>query len=869
MTRARRNAAPRGALTLLALGAVGAWGLLAPAAAARAAPPPADPPELWPPEQREFYLDGPAWLMSEAQREALAAMGEAERGAAVEAFLAQPEHPGISAAELGEAIRLRRALMRSEFLSPADVRARLLFLRGAPAERLIVDCGDAFQPLEVWSYPAPGAEEDPEARDELLVYRPGPGRPWKIWLPFDSKRALYMPQMEYFLEQWEENDGRAWTAERFDLQTCPETRRVDRVTGVQALTRYLPNRPRAEDFLRFVEPPEDLARWVKEAAATPLAASPPALGTSVPEVLFPRKTGQRLVARFQVAVPDAWELPTAPAEGGDPEAEKREIRLVVEGVIEAGRSVFEEFRVRFALPPPPRDTPVVLVFEEPLRPEQDYLVRFRVRDEISGRSAYLAQGFRAPAQPSAVALPEPPQDAVIALGNAIARQPVAGQDSLLLVPPAADIVLSYWRAEAIVTGERIARVTFSVDGELQLTANRRPYSVELRLARYPKEQVVRAEGWDQAGERVAADEVVINQPRGAFAVRIVEPPPGRAVEGDEIEVVAQVVVPDGRRVEDVVFQVDGEEVARVERPPWQARVRPPIVTGLSYLSVTARLDDGRSAEDVRILNAPDFVEQLDVDLVELYAAVTDRSGRPVKGLTAEDFEVFVDGQRVEINRFETVDNLPLTVGLTLDASGSMASNLVVAQQAAREFLAAVIGVRDHSFAVGFSDVPILLMPPTQDAEAVADALGRLRAVGWTALHDAVVTSLYYFRGFPGQRALVLLSDGDDTRSSYTFDEVLEYARRSGTAVYSVGVGVGFGGAKRKLDALASETGGRAFFIARAEELSGVYGEIEEELRSRYMLAIAPVRKAGQGYQAVEVRVKTRGLQVRTARGVYP
>jgi Ca-activated chloride channel family protein len=841
-----------------------------PAAVAGAAQASSPPPELWPAGEREFFLDGPAWLLPEARRSALAAMPEAERTAAIEAFLAGAGAPGVTAAELAEAIERRRALMRSEFLSPTDVRARLLFLRGAPVERLILDCAQTFQPLEIWSYPAARSEEEPERRDQLVVYRPGPGRPWKLWTPADSKRVLYTPEMEYYLEQWEENDGRLWSAVRFDLQTCPETPRVDRATGIRALHIYLRNRPQPGDLLPYLEPPAELARWVREAAATPLAEEPPPLATSAPAVRFPARAGQRLVAQFQVLLAEPWELPTAPAAAAEapPEA-----RLVIEGLVEEGSSVLDEFRVRFLLPSPAEGKPVMLAFDGLLRPDQDYVVRFRLRDEISGRSAYLAHGFRVPSAPEAMpasALAVPLEEVVLALGSAVAQERVAGTDGLLLVPPASDIVLANWRAEAVVSGERIAKVAFSVDGEHRLTDNRPPFSAELRLARYPVEQVVRAEGLDAAGELVAADEVVLNQPRGAFAVRIIEPPPGRDLGADEVEVVAQVVVPDGRRVEEVVFQLDGEEVARLEAPPWRALVLPPIGTGLSYLSVTATLDDGRSGEDVRLLNAPDFVEQIDVDLVELYAAVTDRSGRPVKDLTAEDFEVLIDGRPVAIERFETVDNLPLTVGMTLDASGSMASNLLVAQEAARDFLQQVISVRDHAFAVGFSDFPILLMPPTTDIDAVADALGRLRAVGWTALHDAIVTSLYYFRGFPGQKVLVLLSDGDDTRSSYSFDEAIEYARRSGAAVYTVGVGVGgFGGARGKLKTLAEDTGGRAYLIARAEDLYGVYDALEEELRSRYMLAVAPVRRSGEGYQQVEVRVKGRGLTVRTARGIYP
>lgn len=840
-------------------------GLAAPPAAAAA-----DPPALWPAAQREFFLDGPGFLLPESERAALAAMEEAERAAFIERFLAAEAVQGVSAEELALAIEQRRELMRRHFFSPADVRAQLLFLRGAPAERVVIDCGEVFVPLEIWSYDAgPPAADGQVPRDQLVIFQPGPGRAWDVWTPHESKRALYTEQIEYFLEQWEESNGRLFQAERFDLQMCEETRLVDQATGIHGLRDFRRDRLRAEDYLRYLEPPADLGAWVAEALRTPLPEGPIPLAAEPVRLDFPERQGQRIVARFDVRLPEASELPTAPAEGVDVE-EEEELRLVVEGVVEESGSLLDTFRVRFVLPPPPAGMPAVLIFGEPLRPDQEYLVRFRVTDEVSGRSVYLAEGFRVPPEPREAPDRTPvPEEAVVAMGEALAEQRIAGADSLVLVPPTGDVVLSLWRAEALVSGSKIEKVVFSVDGEVQLTDNKSPYTTELRLAQFPMEQVVRAEGLDRKGELVDADEIVLNQPRGAFSVRILDPPPGAMPADQDVEVVTQVVVPEGRRVEAVRYDIDGHEVALLERPPWIATVRTPPGGDLSYLSVTATLDDGRSAEDVRILNAPDFVEQVDVDLVELYAAVTDGQGHPIEGLSAEDFEILVDGQPVEIARFEPVDDLPLTVGLVVDSSGSMSSSLAEAMEAARDFLTHVIDLRDHAFSVGFASEPVLLIPPTSDVGAVADSLGRLRAVGWTALHDAVVTGLYYFRGFPGQRVMVLLSDGDDTKSSYAFREVLEYARRGGVSIYTVGLNVGrLGGAHAKLQDLATETGGRAFFIGEAEELRGVYGWLSEELRSRYMIAIAPPPRPESGYREVEVRVKRRGVNVRTARGIY-
>ncbi|MCL4839502.1 MAG: VWA domain-containing protein, partial [Thermoanaerobaculia bacterium] len=195
-----------------------------------------------------------------------------------------------------------------------------------------------------------------------------------------------------------------------------------------------------------------------------------------------------------------------------------------------------------------------------------------------------------------------------------------------------------------------------------------------------------------------------------------------------------------------------------------------------------------------------------------------------------------------------------------------------AKEAAAGFLRSIVTPKDRAFAVGFSDRPRLLAPPTPDAGAVIAAFDELPAAGWTALHDAVVFSLHYFRGIAGRKALVLLSDGDDTGSAVAFRDALEYARRSGVVVYTVGLDISRGSVamRGKLRELADETGGRAFFIAKASELATVYREIDRELRSQYLLAFSPAPAAGEeGYRQVEVKVRDGRLKVRAARGYYP
>jgi VWFA-related protein len=332
------------------------------------------------------------------------------------------------------------------------------------------------------------------------------------------------------------------------------------------------------------------------------------------------------------------------------------------------------------------------------------------------------------------------------------------------------------------------------------------------------------------------------------------------------------MVPDGRRVDGVEFKINDAPVTKVARPPWQAEIEVPPAE-LAYITAVVTLDDGSHAEAVRFLKSPQYLEEIDVNLVELYVAVTDKSNQPVLGLEQGDFEVYEAGKKQEIAKFEQVQNLPLTVGVLLDTSGSMESTIGTAARTAGDFLQRVTKKKDKAFAVSFAGRPRLDMPPTDDIEEVARSISGLRAEGETALHDALIDSLYYFRGLSGQRALVLLSDGDDNASYFSYKDVVEYARRSGVSIYTIGFNLPLvGGVRSKLAELSTTTGGRLFTTDKAQELPAIYAQIEKELRSRYLVTYNAIQKSAQNaagaYREVEVKVKKPGLQARTVRGTY-
>lgn len=816
-------------------------------------------PLLWPEEQRAFLQDGPGLLLSAAQLDELLSGDAIDRERFIVEFLGDDPIPETPENELVEGVERRIRLVQKEFVSFLDDRAKLLFLHGAPSERQLVDCAETFKPLEIWRYGA-------EARG-LLVFRDQVSEPYKLWIPVDGKRRLYNPEMEYWLEQWEELRAQITSGRRFDKTICDWSESIDEITGVDGIYGFLDDRPKNESILSYLQAPDDLADWARRAAADEVADTPSLDGLEL-ELFYPERQGQRMLVHGVVTIPP--ETPLEIFENGD----KKEVRLRIEGSVERNGKVFERFRSRYQLPVgEDRDgKPLALVINRRLRPQEEFLLRLRVVDEISERQTLLHEGFVVPRSAKPLDLPPVSDDVILSLGEELAQQRLAGADSLVLIPPAEEVVFGLWRAEALVTGERIEKVVFLLDDEKQLSRRRPPFTAELRLETYPVEQTVRAEGYDAEGELVASDEVVLNQPRGELRVRILEPARGKAVFAGDVPVHAEVVVPEEAKVEKVEVFLNDALLSSLEKPPWRTSIVIPPTGELTYITVAAQLEDGTRAEDVRFLNAPNILEEIDVHLVELFTTVTERSGRLAKGLVADDFKVWEDGRPQDIAKFELVDNLPLTLGITIDTSGSMFESLGEAQRAAVEFLDNIITPRDRCFALAFSDRPLLLMPRTSDVGAVSERLENLSANGSTALHDAIVTSLYYYRGVRGRRALILLSDGEDTASSLGFAEALEYAKRSGVSIYTIGLRIGKLdlSVRRKLENLAQETGGRTFFINEAVELAEVYDEIEQELRSQYLVAYSSDQDSDKDtYREIKVEVKNGKLKARTIRGYYP
>jgi len=289
---------------------------------------------------------------------------------------------------------------------------------------------------------------------------------------------------------------------------------------------------------------------------------------------------------------------------------------------------------------------------------------------------------------------------------------------------------------------------------------------------------------------------------------------------------------------------------------------------VAYVRAVAYLTDGNSTEDLVFVNSPDTLEELDIQFVELYTSALDRQGRPVPGLAQKDFAVSEDGVRQEIARFEQVSNLPIHAAVALDISASMAANLDQTREAALRFLQQTIQPKDRASIITFNDRPNLAVKFTKDLTTLAGGLAGLKAERGTALYDTIIFSLFYFNGVKGQRALLLLSDGKDEGSRFSFEDAQDYARRAGVTIYAIGLGDDVD--RKKLEKISEETGGRAFFVQHTSELDVIYQNIETELRSKYLIAYQSTNTGGgDGFREVDLKVSKPGVEAKTIRGYYP
>ena len=277
----------------------------------------------------------------------------------------------------------------------------------------------------------------------------------------------------------------------------------------------------------------------------------------------------------------------------------------------------------------------------------------------------------------------------------------------------------------------------------------------------------------------------------------------------------------------------------------------------------------------------DSVFRAGVEMVSLNVTVLDQQQHYLTDLESRDFTILEDGARQDITDFNRT-SLPIALSLLVDTSASMEQRLTIAQDAAIGF-ARKLRPQDLAQVVDFDTRVEVLQGFTADTTALETAIRATQAGGSTALFNALYISLKELAKIRPRteddvhrRAVVLLSDGEDTSSLVTYDEVLDLAKRSATTIYAIGLqsrdnglSKGFKEAEYVLRQLATETGGRAFFPQRAEDLAGIYGVIADELASQYVIGYASSNQKRDGsWRRLTVQVNRTGTTARTKRGYF-
>jgi VWFA-related protein len=278
--------------------------------------------------------------------------------------------------------------------------------------------------------------------------------------------------------------------------------------------------------------------------------------------------------------------------------------------------------------------------------------------------------------------------------------------------------------------------------------------------------------------------------------------------------------------------------------------------------------------------------RVQVNLVNLFVTVRDKHKAIVTGLKQDDFQVYEDGQLQEITNFSAESDLPITLGMLMDTSGSEYYMLSAEKDAASRFFGRVLRKGDLAMVMSFDTDVDLLADFTDDRGLLNRAINRAQinvpvggiivqgplptsGSGGTNFYDAVYLAAHdKLSDEAGRKAIVVLTDAEDTGSKVNLQDAIEAAQRTDTVVHILLVAAD-GGDQGVAKRLTDDTGGRMIIVRNEKNLEQAFDEISEELRSQYTIGYSPTNKAHDGsYRKVKVELKDRDYSALTRRGYY-
>jgi len=252
--------------------------------------------------------------------------------------------------------------------------------------------------------------------------------------------------------------------------------------------------------------------------------------------------------------------------------------------------------------------------------------------------------------------------------------------------------------------------------------------------------------------------------------------------------------------------------------------------------------------------------RVDVKLVNIFVNVTDKNGALVGGLTRDDFAVYEDGRAQEIAVFERQSELPLNLTLAIDTSGSVHKDMSEEAGAARRFVRAILRPQDQMSVLQFATKVDVLAPFTNNVSTIDRSLGHLQPDWSSAVYDAICQGSAQLGGKQGRKVLVIISDGEDTAKSSTYEQALEAALRNEVMIYSLidvpieaSAGRSIGG-EHALITISEQTGGKYFYVNDGG-LDKAFAKVSDDLRTQYLLGYYPKnQEPGRAFHRLTVTI---------------
>jgi VWFA-related protein len=417
---------------------------------------------------------------------------------------------------------------------------------------------------------------------------------------------------------------------------------------------------------------------------------------------------------------------------------------------------------------------------------------------------------------------------------------------------------------AIDPGFDNAKVTVTVDGQKVAEGLMSPYHVVVDLGPAPLEHRITVSAKGPNGKHARWTET-INRGLLPLALRV------QAVDTTAGIFEIDATAPADDPIDVVQLWDQGQVIATVTEEPYRFTV-PPTTLASGFVQVTARTKAGEEAADFWSAAGNVHVAELQVRTIPIFVSVVDRNGVTHDNVDRALFRIIDGNAEGKIIEFGKAFDQPISIALLVDSSASMTYSMKHAAKAASEFVQKALKDGDRCSITAVQDVPRRKQPLTDDRAQIAAALAGITPMGRTALYDAVASAIRELREEKNRRAIVVLTDGSDTTSTWSYEEVEKLAREAAIPIYFIAYeGGADDDAQRNLERLrylASQTGG---FVATATEqnLMAKYTEIEKDLRAQFAIKyqVSDFGKSNE-WRPVRVVVNSPKLTARTIKGYF-